>query len=189
MTTIKLTPDVFVTCCAVGMERYHYAITHGCNPLDAGDYDGRRGTFDFMHSHVLGACGEYACCHHIGVRWPAQLGVSKTPVPDLVHQGVRYEFRTTTHTNGHLQLKSDDAVDVWVLVVAQAPSFTIVGCTTASRGMQEQYRRSPWDGTPSPHWWVPQSQLLPFPVGGFTRPDLAQLERERAALARERARV
>lgn len=180
-TARTLRPDVYLTACAVGIARYDYRRQQHLDSLDYGDDEQRRTPFDQLRAEMLGACGELVCCEHIGARWPAQVGLpTDEPEPDLLYRGIRYEFRTTHYSTGHLQIKPKDNVDVWVLVVAQAPTFTIVGCTVAALGKRAEYRKHP-AGRPTRSWWVPQTDLLTFPVGGITRPDLRQLKQEASA--------
>jgi len=67
------------------------------------------------------------------------------------------QVRWTPHSNGHLIIYEEDAVDAtFVLVTGRSPVMTIVGWGYASDFRTDNYWRT---DVKCPSWWVPQSNL------------------------------
>lgn len=151
----------------VGDARFNYGVAKGLNPLEPGEEPGRRTPYDRLVSERHGANGEHGVCQWLGCPWPAYVGTFDEP--DVVHNGIRYEIRTTSYRTGHLTIKAKDDVDVWVLVIAELGligdpvpyRYRIAGCVTALQGKRDEYRRGYG-------WWLPRSALIELPEGGPT---------------------
>lgn len=119
------------------------------------------------HVHIEGACGELAVSKALNRFWPGSVGTFKAP--DLPG---RLQVRTRSGIGGRedLIVRAGDAnEDIFVLVVGQAPEFTIAGWMPAADAKQEKWKQT--HGNRPPAFFVPRAQLYEFPI--FTGAEMA----------------
>lgn len=102
---------------------------------------------------IDGAAAELAVAKHTRSWWPVDTNDFKAP--DVAH----YHIRSTKTVNGHLIVRNNDpASGEYVLVITNAPEFTIIGSISGEVAKQECWRNTTNSfGVES--WWIPQSAL------------------------------
>jgi len=105
---------------------------------------------------IDGAAAEMAFAKYKDTYWSGH--VNSWKAADV---GV-YHVRSTNYSNGHLIIRPNDPDGViFVLVIADAPYFRIVGTIPSDKAKLHAYRRDGTDGE-SDAWWIPQHHLTPI---------------------------
>lgn len=150
---------------AVGLEPYEVAQAAAAGVARQVDSI-RRGLRDKFgmkkespwHIHIEGACGELAYAKAANRFWGGSVGTFKAP--DLAG---RIQIRTRSDVNYDLIVRdADNDDDIFVLVVGQAPIYTVVGWITGKDAKQARYLQS--HGGRSSAYFVPQADLWEFPI-------------------------
>jgi hypothetical protein len=104
---------------------------------------------------IDGAAAEQAVSKHLGRYWGGHIYNFNG---DDVSGGI--QVRSTSYHDGCLIIRESDADNsIFVLVVASAPSYTIIGWIKASDAKKAKYFRQ-GNGAGSDAWWVKQSDLI-----------------------------
>lgn len=123
---------------------------------------------------IDGAAAEMAVSKHLGRYWSAHV---RQFTGDDVPGGV--QVRSTTYEQGKLIIRDDDPDDAFfVLVVANAPTYSIRGGIFARDAKIDAYFRACDPSEGSPAWWVPQDALVDLDV---INPKVREIRRRGAA--------
>lgn len=147
--SITLTTSEMFSAASVGVLRRLQSLSKGYNKNVhaeksdwATDIDGAA-----AEMAVSKALGRYWSCHAHNLHGDDVLG------------GI--QVRSTAHPNGHLVVRKRDAEHkdrVFVLVVSNPPTYTIVGAMKGEDAMADAFYRLA-DNRGGESWWVPQDRL------------------------------
>jgi len=105
---------------------------------------------------INGAGAEMAYAKHMGLFWDAGVNTFKAPDVGVV------QIRSTVHKNGNLLFRPNDSIsEQFILIITDAPRYTIVGWTLGEDAKVDEFYRAGERGM-SGAWWVPQNRLIPF---------------------------
>lgn len=108
---------------------------------------------------VMGACGEMAAALALNVFWSPSVNTfhGTSDLPGNI------EVRSTTERGYSLIVRDNDPPNrIYVLVVGEPPTLTVVGWMTGTDARQDRFLRDPHSHRPA--WFVPQSELTPINV-------------------------
>lgn len=107
--------------------------------------------------HIEGACGEIVFCKWRGIYWPADMDFNPG---DAGRVGVR----TRSRMDYELRLFPSDEDDrPYVLILGNAPTYTLKGWIWGREGKLQKYWGNPTGNDREPAFWVPHSALRPMP--------------------------
>jgi hypothetical protein len=149
METIWLTSDDLNRCRDVAELRQSESERLGCKPAHGASADPLKA---YQISYI-GAKGELAFCHLIGVRWMETVNTFKAP-----DWGETVQVRSRTKAWHDLIIRSDDSDDcVYVLMHVDGIKVTFKGWIKGRDGKQEKWSRR--HGSRPSAFFVPQSEL------------------------------
>jgi hypothetical protein len=103
--------------------------------------------------HILGACAERAFAKFMGYPWSPDInGFHDADV------GRVYQVRYRTKRDWDLVIRpGDNPEHIYILIVGDIPTFTLVGWVRGFEGMKECYKKI--RGERAPMFYIPQSEL------------------------------
>lgn len=154
MTAVTLTPWEYKYCMDVAAVRM--ATSNGAGWNHASTY--QRTYLKRTEEEVVGACGEMVVAKALDCYWIPS--VNTFHVESDLRRDV--EVRATAGTSNRLIVRANDPDDrMYVLVVGEPPTMTVVGWIYGHEAKRDEWRDNPHGHRPA--WFVPQSALRPIP--------------------------
>ena len=151
--TVTLTPWEYKACMDVAAARMATSNEAGWN--HGSTY--KRTYLQRTQEEIVGVCGEMAVARVLDCYWSPSVNTfhKETDLPRSM------EVRSTAHLTGRLIVRENDPTDrIYVLVIGEPPTMTVVGWMLGADARKDQWIENPHGHRQA--WFVPQDQLIPI---------------------------